>query len=104
MFSAYVWSLVHFTVTYSYLIERKERKRKEKEKERKSRKEKKISSQKVATLVYEDDQSAINISENLVEHLQMKHIATKYHFTCKKKKNGIVKLEYCPTKKWSLTF
>ncbi len=53
--------------------------------------------QKSATVIYEDNQSAIKITENPMDHPQMKHIVTKYHFTREQMKNGVIKLVYCPS-------
>ena len=44
-------------------------------------------------VIYEDNQSAIHISQNAVHHPRTKHIGVKYH----KVLNGVIKLEYCNT-------
>ena len=48
-------------------------------------------------VIYEDNQSAIQISQNAVIHPRKKHIGVKYHFTREKVLNGVIKLEYCNT-------
>ena len=50
-----------------------------------------------ATIIFEDNQASIKISENPVHHPRTKHISTKYHFTREMIKNGQVKLQFCPT-------
>ena len=51
------------------------------------------------TVVYEDNQAAIKIVQNPVDHPKTKHIATKFHFTRQHVEDGVVKLTYCPTEK-----
>ena len=48
-------------------------------------------------VIYEDNQSAIHISQNAVHHPRTKLIGVKYHFTPEKVLNGVIKLEYCNT-------
>ena len=48
-------------------------------------------------VIYEGNQSAIQISQNAVHHPRTKHIGVKYHFTREKVLNGVIKLEYCNT-------
>ena len=48
-------------------------------------------------VIYEDNQLAIQISQNAVHHPRTKHIGVKYHFTREKVLNGDIKLEYCNT-------
>ena len=50
-----------------------------------------------ASVVYEDSQAAIKISENPINHPKPKHIATKYHFTREQLESGQIALEFCPT-------
>ena len=50
-----------------------------------------------ASVVYEDNQAAIKISENPINHPKTKHIATKYHFTREQLESGQIALEFCPT-------
>ena len=50
-----------------------------------------------ATIIFEDNQASIKISENPVHHPRTKHISTKYHFTREMIKNGQVQLQFCPT-------
>ena len=50
-----------------------------------------------ASVVYEDNQAAIKISENPIIHPKTKHIATKYHFTREQIESGQIALEFCPT-------
>ena len=54
-------------------------------------------SSEVATIIYEDNQSAISITKNPQFYGKAKHIAIKYHFICEQVSNGIVQLQYCPT-------
>ena len=49
------------------------------------------------TIVYEDNQAAIKLSQNPVNHQRMKHVHTKFHFTRNKVKEGIISLTYVPT-------
>ena len=48
--------------------------------------------------VFEDNQSAICMTKNPQFHGRSKHISIKYHFIRDQVNEGIVKLEYCPTK------
>ena len=48
-------------------------------------------------VIYEENQAAIQISQNAVHHPMTKHIGVKYHFTREKVLNGVIKLEYCNT-------
>ena len=50
-----------------------------------------------ATVIYEDNQSAISMTKNPQYHGKAKHIAIKYHFICEQVSNGTVNLQYCPT-------
>ena len=49
------------------------------------------------TVIFEDNQSAIRITENPVDHRQTKHIAIKYHFSRQRYESGEISLIYCPT-------
>ena len=49
------------------------------------------------TTVFEDNQAAIKISENPVDHRKTKHIDIQYHYTREAQDKGIVKVKYCPT-------
>ena len=50
-----------------------------------------------ATIIYEDNQSVIHISENAVHHPRTKHIGVKYHFTREQVLSGVVNIEYGKT-------
>ena len=50
----------------------------------------------VATL-YVDNQSAIALAKNPVQHQRSKHIDIKYHFVRAEVQNGKVQLEYVPS-------
>ena len=50
-----------------------------------------------ATIVYEDNQSAICMSKNQKCHGQSKHIDIKYHFVQEKISEGRIELKYCAT-------
>ena len=52
-----------------------------------------------ATLIHEDNQSAIAIAKNPRFHGRAKHIEIKYHFIREQVQKGSVELKYCPTKK-----
>ena len=47
--------------------------------------------------IFEDNQSAIQMSKNPQFHGRAKHIAIKFHFIRELVSNGTVKLQYCPT-------
>ena len=47
--------------------------------------------------IYYDNQSAINISKNLVMHSHTKHIDVHYHFVREHVLNGNVELEFVPS-------
>ena len=53
-------------------------------------------SSETATIIYEDNQSAISMTKNPQFHGKAKHIAIKYHFIREQVSNGTVKLQYCP--------
>jgi len=48
-----------------------------------------------ATVIFEDNQSAISMAKNPQFHGRAKHIDIKYHFIQEQVKNGTVQLEYC---------
>ena len=52
-----------------------------------------------ATVIHEDNQSAIAIAKNPQFHGRAKHIEIKYHFICEHIQKGSVELKYCPTEK-----
>ena len=56
-----------------------------------------IEPQNKASVGYEDNQAAIKMSENPINHPKTKHIATKYHFTREQLERGQIALEFCPT-------
>lgn len=45
--------------------------------------------------IYCDNQSAIAIGKNPVQHRRTKHIQIKYHFVRESERKGDIKLEYC---------
>ena len=49
------------------------------------------------TVLHEDNQAAIAISTNPVNHSRVKHIDTKYHFIRDQVEHGTILLQYCPT-------
>ena len=49
-------------------------------------------------VIFYDNTSAINISNNLVMHAKTKHIAIKYHFMREMVQDKEVRLEYVKTK------
>ena len=50
-----------------------------------------------ATMIYEDNQGCIAISENPVMHQRTKHIDIRHHFVRERVESGDIKLEYIPT-------
>ena len=50
-----------------------------------------------ATVLYEDNQSAIAMTRNAQFHGRAKHIAIRNHFVREKVSEGVVELKYCPT-------
>ena len=50
-----------------------------------------------ATVIFEDNQSAICMARNPQFHGRTKHIGIKYHFIREQVSNGDVELKYCPT-------
>ena len=55
------------------------------------------SSPETATVIYEDNQSAISMTKNPQYHGKAKHIAIKYHFIREQVSDETMKLQYCPT-------
>jgi hypothetical protein len=51
------------------------------------------------TIIYEDNQSVIQMVKGKGNHQRTKHINAKYHFSRQCVNNGQVQLKYCPTKK-----
>ncbi len=49
------------------------------------------------TVIYADNQGAIALARNPIQHGKSKHIATQWHFTREAVANGQVELEYTPT-------
>lgn len=50
------------------------------------------------TMILCDDNSAINLSEDPLLHVQVKHIDIKYHFLCKHVASNEINLRYINTK------
>lgn len=51
----------------------------------------------IATVIFEDNQSAICMAKNPQFHGRAKHIDIKFHFVREQVSKGIIKLEYCKT-------
>lgn len=49
------------------------------------------------TIIYKDNQSAIKLTDNPVNHSKTKHIAVCYHAIQKHIVNSKIQLEYLPT-------
>lgn len=49
------------------------------------------------TVILEDNQGAIAIAKNPVDHSRTKHIDIRYHYIRECVQNGEVELQYCPT-------
>jgi hypothetical protein len=49
------------------------------------------------TTIFEDNQGAIALAENPVDHKRTKHIAIRYHFTREAIANDLIKLKYLET-------
>ena len=54
-------------------------------------------SQDQATVVMEDNQGAICIAKNPVEHSRTKHIDVRYHYIREALNEKLIELNYCPT-------
>ena len=50
-----------------------------------------------STVIYCDDQSCVNLSENPVFHDRSKHIEINHYFICDKVQRGEVVLQYIST-------
>ena len=55
------------------------------------------SSPETATIIFEDNQSAIAMTRNPQFHGRAKHIAIKYHFIREQVSKGTIELKYCPS-------
>lgn len=51
----------------------------------------------VSTVILEDNQGAIAIAKNPVNHSRTKHIDIRYHYIHECVQNGQIELQYCPT-------
>ena len=51
-----------------------------------------------ATIIYEDNQSAIAMTKNPQFHGKAKHIAIKYHFIREQVNDETIQIQYCPTR------
>ena len=49
------------------------------------------------TVIHEDNQGAIAIAKNPVDHSRTKHIDIRYHYIRECVQNGQIQLKYCPT-------
>ncbi len=54
-------------------------------------------SESLATIIYEDNNGAIDLSRNAKHHTRTKHIDISHHFTREKVQSGEVSVVYCPT-------
>jgi hypothetical protein len=54
--------------------------------------------QKSATVLYEDNQSAIHMVNGRGSFQKSKHVNVKYHYTRDLIKKGLIDVVYCPTK------
>ena len=52
----------------------------------------------IPTIIFDDSQSAITLTQNPVSHLCFKHILIQYHFARELVQNGRVTVKYIPTK------
>ena len=52
-----------------------------------------------SVIMYVDNQSAIALAKNPVQHQRSKHIDIKYHFVRMEVQNGLVTLIYVPSEK-----
>jgi hypothetical protein len=50
-----------------------------------------------ATVIYEDNQSAIKIARNPEHHGRCKHIDIRFFFIQERNEGGYIRLQYCPT-------
>ena len=50
-----------------------------------------------ASIIYEDNQSAIAMTKNPQFHGREKHVDIKYHYIREQVNDGTVELKYCPT-------
>ena len=55
------------------------------------------------TVVMEDNQGTIAIAKNPVAYARTKHIDIRYHYMSEAVQKGIMGLQYCLQKIWSLT-
>ena len=51
------------------------------------------------TRIMEDNQGAIGIAKNPIQHARTKHIDIRYHYVREALQKGIISLSYCPTDK-----
>ena len=51
------------------------------------------------TVIMEDNQGAIGIAKNPIQHARTKHIDIRYHYVREALQQGIICLSYCPTDK-----
>jgi hypothetical protein len=49
------------------------------------------------SVIWGDNQSTLEISENGIIREKTKHVAVKYHFICEKIKSGLIKVKYIPS-------
>ena len=55
--------------------------------------------QKTPSLIYEDNQGAIELSKNPKFHNRTKHIDVSFHFVREKVNSKLIKIIYCPTER-----
>lgn len=51
------------------------------------------------TIIMEDNQGAIGIAKNPIQHARTKHIDIRYHYVREALQEGVISLSYCPTDK-----
>lgn len=51
-----------------------------------------------ATVIWEDNQSAISLAKNPLCHSRSKHIDTRYHFIREELQSGVITVKYIPTR------
>lgn len=55
------------------------------------------STQKIPTVIWEDNQSTIHLAKDAKHHGRSKHIDVRYHFVRQYQEDNLVKVRYIPT-------